>query len=155
MSDLHLDDFYRDTARIVVSLLRVFPRPVAIYAEDICGPDETDEYGMHSPRHQACFATLLWLGEEGYLRYDDTIRMEAIDQAVLTGRCFNALIRPNTDLQDPSLPELIRRQRASLGHALGTALKNKDQLALLEHVQTLIGLMAGFAPPPAEPSPDT
>ena len=87
MAGIHINDFYRDASRILVSLFGVFPRPVTLFAEDICGADEPDEYGLHSQRFQACFATLLWLGEEGYLRYTDTIRSEAIDQAVLTGRC--------------------------------------------------------------------
>lgn len=141
MSDLHLDEFYQDVARILVSLLRVFPRPVTIYAEDICGPDETDEYGIHSPRHAACFATLLWLGEEGYIRFEEPIKQEAVDQAVLSGRCFNALIRPSLAV-DESLPASIRQQRASLAHALSEAVRRKDSLALSNHVQALIAKLS-------------
>jgi hypothetical protein len=51
----------------------------------------TDEFGVPGPRYLACFGTLLWLAEEGYLRYDEAIRMDGIDQAVLTARCFSVL----------------------------------------------------------------
>ena len=96
MASLQIDEFYRDAAKILVSLFDVFPPPVAINAEDIAGPDEPDEYGVHSKRYQACVAAMLWLGEEGYIRYQDVIRQDAVDQAVLTGRCFSALIAPQT-----------------------------------------------------------
>ena len=117
MSALNVDDFYKDTARALVALYNVFPRPVALYVEDIAGPDEPDEYGVHSHRHQACFATLVWMGEEGLLRYADTIKQEAIDQAVLTGKCFSALIVPRdlttaTDTMAADLPASIPGREA-------------------------------------------
>ncbi len=141
MSDLHIHEFFHDAARIVVSLFRVFPRPVPIYAEDICGPDEPDEYGLHSHRYQACFATMLWLGEEGYLRYDQPIRQDAIDQAVLTGRCFNALIAPTVAVADPDLPKLVSWQRSTLAFALEDAMTHKDQTLLQEHFPLLVQVM--------------
>ena len=42
----------------------------------------------------ACFGALLWLAEEGLLRYVDTIRQEALDQAVLTRDAFIRLSAP-------------------------------------------------------------
>lgn len=126
MASLQIDDFYRDSAKILVSLFDVFPRPVAIYAEDIAGPDEPDEYGVHSKRYQACFAAMLWLGEEGYIRYQDVIRKDAVDQAVLTGKCFSALIAPQSSVNqtddDSHLPESIRLEQSSAVFQLREAL---------------------------------
>ncbi len=94
MADLHIDDFYKDAARILVQLYNAFPRKTTVYVEDISGPDSPDEYGIHSPRHQACFSAMLWLADEGYVRYEDTIRQEALDQAVLTHKAFILLNTP-------------------------------------------------------------
>jgi hypothetical protein len=132
MSGIHIDEFYADAAQILVSLFGVFPRPVTIFAEDICGPDEPDEYGLHSHRYQACFATMLWLGEEGYLRFGDTIRQDAIDQAVLSGKCFSILTspapKPVTERNEEAakLPPSIRDEHASIIYQLQSALKSKS-----------------------------
>ena len=144
MNDLHINEFYQDAGRVLTALLGVFPRPVPIYVEDISGPDEPDEYGVHSSRHQACFATLLWLGEEGYLRYDEPIKQEAIDQAVLTGRCFTALLS-SSELSTPTepndLPPSIAEERASLGFQLKEAVYGKDSAALNRAMTTLLRRM--------------
>ena len=133
MSGIHIDEFYADATHIIVSLFGVFPRPVSIFAEDICGPDEPDEYGLHSHRYQACFATMLWLGEEGYLRYADVIRSDAVDQAVLSGRCFSILTSPAPKTQYDesavaldSLPPSVRAEHASIIYHLQKALKSKS-----------------------------
>ncbi len=91
MTDSHIDDFYRDAGLVLKKLYRAFPRKIAIYVEDISGPDEPDEYGLHSNRYLACLSTMVWLAEQGYLTYESTIRQEAIDQAVLTHRGFTLL----------------------------------------------------------------
>ena len=91
MGDLHIEDFYRDTARILIHLYNRFPRKGAVFVEDIAGEDEPDEFGLHSSRHMACFGAMLWLAEEGLLRYESVIGQDAIDQAVLTAECFNRL----------------------------------------------------------------
>lgn len=91
MSDLHIDDFYRDAAKILMALYNQFPRKMTLYVEDICGPDTPDEFGLHSTRHQACFHTMMWLGTSDYLRYEQAVRQEALDQAVLTHRGFLVL----------------------------------------------------------------
>jgi len=94
MSDLHIDDFYHDAGRILARLYAAFPRKTTLYVEDISGPDAPDEFGLHSVRFSSCFSTLLWLADTGYLRYDSTIRQEALDQAVLTERSFLLLCAP-------------------------------------------------------------
>jgi len=88
MFDLHISDFNKDTARIILTLYRRFPVKTTLYVEDICGPDSPDEFGLHSPRHTACFSAILWLAEEKYLRYNQTIQQEAFDEVVLTQACF-------------------------------------------------------------------
>ena len=88
MADLQIDDFYRDCALILLRLYASFPRKTVLYVEDISGPDTPDEFGLHSDRHQACFSAMCWLGEAGYLSFAETIRQEALDQAVLTQRGF-------------------------------------------------------------------
>ncbi len=94
MSDLNVDDFYKDTAKILDALYRSFPRPLILYVSDISGEDKPDEYGVHSDRHMSCFSTLLWLADENYLRFEDSIQQEAVDQAVLSAPCFNLLSTP-------------------------------------------------------------
>lgn len=101
MSDLHIDDFYRDAARILAALYAQFPRKTTLYVEDISGPDTPDEFGLHSPRHQACFHTMMWLGSCDYLRYEQAVRQEALDQVVLTHRGFLLLSSAMSDM--PSL----------------------------------------------------
>ena len=88
MADIHVEEFYKDVAIALAQLYAAFPRRTNLFVEDIAGPDEPDEFGLHSKRHMACFGALLWLQEEGLLRYVDTIRQEALDQAVLTREAF-------------------------------------------------------------------
>lgn len=58
MADLHIDDFYRDAALILLRLYRTFPRKTILYVDDISGPDTPDEFGLHSERFQSCFSTM-------------------------------------------------------------------------------------------------
>lgn len=94
MADIHIEEFYKDVAIALVQLYGAFPRRVNLFVEDIAGADEPDEFGLHSRRHMACFGALLWLSEEGLLRYVDTIRQDALDQAVLTRAAFIRLSSP-------------------------------------------------------------
>ncbi|MEZ5501925.1 MAG: hypothetical protein R3E50_04435 [Halioglobus sp.] len=110
MADIHIDDFYRDVAKILIRLYAIFPRKTALYVEDISGPDEPDEFGLHHPRFQACFSTMVWLAEHGYITYQDTIRQEALDLAVLRQKAF-LLLTTRSSLSvagaDPDLPPSI------------------------------------------------
>lgn len=114
MADIHIDDFCRDTARTLLQLYGAFPRPQAVYVEDIAGPDEPDDVGLHSRRHMACLGTLLWLGDEGYLRHTGLIYQDGIEQAVLTQRAFlvlshilHAAALPHSDAAAP-MAEALR-----------------------------------------------
>ncbi len=142
MSDLNIDDFYKDAARAIVALYNVFPRPVPIYVEDISGPDDPDEYGVHSHRHQACFATLVWLGEEGFVRYVDTIKQEAIDQAVLTRRCFAALLKPTEHPLEDDLPQSVQVERQTHIYRLAQAVNEKSSITIREALLPLLTHMA-------------
>ena len=121
MADLHIDDFHRDVARILVALYASFPRKVALYVEDISGPNQPDEFGLPTPRFEACFSAMTWLAEEGYLRFDSPINREALDQAVLTQRAFLLLASPidmpvTAPSQDPTVPPSLHAS-ASTGVA--------------------------------------
>tara|TARA_R110001592_G_scaffold108031_3_gene302231 strand:+ start:7668 stop:8108 length:441 start_codon:yes stop_codon:yes gene_type:complete len=121
MADLHIDDFYHDVASILLGLYNSFPRLTTLFVADLIGEHEPDAFGVPAPRHQACFSAMLWLAEEGFLRYTDVIRQEAIDQCCLTERAFVLLSSPAQDLFDPSLPISVARQRATLAQQLRDA----------------------------------
>ncbi|TWC29454.1 hypothetical protein FBY03_12956 [Pseudomonas sp. SJZ079] len=88
--DLQIDDFYQDAARGLLLLYQTFPRKMALYVEDLIGREEADEFGLPSKRHQSCLGALLWLAEEGYLRFDSSIAYDALDQAYSVKKAFCA-----------------------------------------------------------------
>ncbi len=145
MSEIHIDEFFHDATKVLVSLYSMFPRPVTLYAEDICGPDEPDEYGVHGARFQACFATLVWLGNEGYIEYADTIGHEAVDQAVLTGSCFASLLTMTESITqaDAALPESVARHQKTLIYQLQQALSSRSSEATRTVFERLLELMSG------------
>jgi len=125
--DLQIDDFYRDAASGLLLLYQAFPRKTALYVEDLIGREEPDEYGLPSKRHQSCLGALLWLAEEGYIRFDSTIHYEALDQAVLTEKAFLRMSRslPQTLHEGENLPPSVRRVHATLAHQLREALASR------------------------------
>ena len=78
-------------------MYELFPTKAPVYVDDVAGIDEPDEYGLHSPQYTAGFFALVWLADEGYIRYSDTIRQDGIDQAALTHKAFLRL----TQISDP------------------------------------------------------
>ncbi|MEZ5573294.1 MAG: hypothetical protein R3E64_14930 [Halioglobus sp.] len=135
MADIHIDDFYRDVAKIFLRLYSIFPRKIILYVEDISGPDQPDEFGLHHPRFEACFSAMVWLAENGYVHFQDTIRQEALDQVVLTRKAFLLLAsrsdlaaHPQEDALPPSLLEAslsnIAHVRAALKEGSSSAIKN-------------------------------
>lgn len=133
--DLQIDDFYKDCACGLLTLYQAFPRKIALYVEDLIGREEPDEFGLPSTRHQSCLGALLWLAEEGYLRFDATIRYEALDQAVLSEKAFLRLTRivPHAVRTGADLPPSVRRDQASLANQLREALasRHSDRIARL------------------------
>src|SRR5690606_41978004 len=109
--DLQIDEFYKDAAAGMLMLYQAFPRKVALYIEDLIGREEPDEFGLPSKRHQSCLGAMLWLAEEGYIRFDSTIQFQALDQAVLTEKAFMRLTRavPGQMTSDLSLPLSVLR----------------------------------------------
>lgn len=98
IDDIHIDDFCRDSALILLYLYRHFPRKATLYVEDIIGPEEQDEYGLHSVRHLSCLSTMIWMAEEGFIRYEDNIRQEALDQVVIAHATFLHLTSIHNDI---------------------------------------------------------
>ncbi len=143
MADLHIDDFYRDVAKIFLRLYAVFPRKAILYVEDISGPDEPDEFGLHNPRFEACFSAMVWLAEHGYLNFHDTIREEALDQAVLSQKAFLLLSsRSNLRLIDtesePEPPPSVIADTQSNIAQLRAALKDGSSIVLQQCVSYLL-----------------
>jgi hypothetical protein len=133
VADIHIEEFYKDTAVALVQLYGAFPRRVNLFVEDIAGPDNPDDFGLHSKRHMACFGALLWLEEEGFLRFVDTIRQEALDQAVLTRKAFVRLsapadpnMEPPPAQPDPELPPAVRDDLSTHIHLIRSALKSRN-----------------------------
>ncbi|WP_296219007.1 hypothetical protein [Pseudomonas sp. UBA2684] len=133
--DLQIDDFYKDTAGALLLLYQAFPRKMALYVEDLIGREEPDEFGLPSKRHQSCLGALLWLAEEGYVRFDSTIAYDALDQAVLTEKGFLRLSRsvPHALKEGEALPPSVRRVHATLAFQLREALAHQhgERLARL------------------------
>ncbi len=143
MSGLNVDEFCKDAARTLLALYDAFPRPHCLFVEDLCGPDQEDEFGMHSSRHLACLAAILWLAEEGYLRYSDTVRQQAVDQAVLSGHAFTRLSAPAPGFDPPdaaNLPDMVRRDHQTRAHRLRWALEQRSSAQIRAAVLELLAV---------------
>ena len=138
MTDIHVDDFYRDTAKTLVLLYNNFPRQQTLYVEDIAGPDTPDEFGLHSKRHEAGLNTLLWLANSDYLTYTSLIKREALEDVCLSHRTFILL---NSAAQEQQLEHnhphgseqlLINRLRRELksGSSASLALLVRELMVL-------------------------
>lgn len=109
MLDIHITEFYNDVGRILNFLYLQFPRPITLWTDDISGPDTTDEFGMHSERYLASYATVVWLKDENYLRFDDVDKKDAFNHCCLTEQGFQALIGFQQTVDDETRPiDLIR-----------------------------------------------
>ena len=143
MSDIHIDDFYKDAGKILVQLYRSFPRKDLLLVEDICGPDTPDEYGLHSERHQSCFGAAIWLSESGYLDYGETIRQEGMDQVILTHKAFTLLSGRATfvseqEFSGSDLPSSVIENQQSNIHQLREAIKSGSSNRIRQTVQHLL-----------------
>ena len=125
--DLQIDDFYKDAAAGLLALYQAFPSKTALYVEDLIGREEPDEFGLPTPRHQSCLGALLWLADEGYIRFESTIGYDALDQAVLSEKGFLRLSRgiPHALPEGDALPPSVRRVRATLAFQLRAALAER------------------------------
>ncbi|QEY59238.1 hypothetical protein FXF61_08710 [Pseudomonas sp. C27(2019)] len=136
---LHIDDFYKDTAKGLLILYQAFPKKSTLYMDDLIGYLEPDELGLPSDRQQRCLSGFLWLAEEGYLRYQSVIRFEALDQIELSEKAFlrlSSTVDPVPDVIQ-SAPQSVRRVQGSLANQLREALH-------AEHSERVIELMQLF-----------
>ena len=143
MADIHIDDFYRDVATIFLRLYAVFPRKSTLYVEDICGPDQPDEFGLHHPRFQAGFSTMVWLADHGYLNFQETIRAEALDQVVLSQKGFLLLtsrssLEPVASKEGDALPPSVLEQTSSNIAQLRSALREGSSIRMQKCISYLL-----------------
>ena len=143
MAELNLIDFYRDAALSLLHLQQTFPRRIELYVEDIIGPDHVDEFGLHSKRHEACLGALIWLAEEGFLRYATLVRQDAIDQAVLTAKALT-LLNTAIDSEPTAVPDngmasdFERNERRTLSAHVRRALDNGSSEQLVRVMRILL-----------------
>ncbi|MCJ0972480.1 hypothetical protein MST27_03725 [Pseudomonas sp. PS1] len=137
--DLQIDDFYRDASAGLLALYQAFPRKITLYVEDLIGHEEPDEFGLPSKRHQSCLGALIWLAEEGYLRYENTLQFQALEQAVLTEKAFIRLsaASPESPSAVDALPPSIRRVQGSFANCLRMALRDGDSERLAQLARQL------------------
>ena len=95
-------------------MYEAFPSKSPLYVDVVAGVDDPDEYGLHSPDYTDGFFAMLWLADEQYIRYMDTIRQDGVDQAVLTHKAFLKL----TQVSDPIYQATVYQTDDS--HVVGT-----------------------------------
>jgi hypothetical protein len=151
MADLHIEDFYKDVALILLRLYGVFPRPHLLFVDDICGFEEPDEFGLPSARSQGCFSAMVWLGEEGYLRFEAPIRQEALDQAVLTEKSFlllssrSELPTLEAETDDPAaVPPSVMAESTTHVAQLRRAVASNSSILMEQCVNHLLGSARRF-----------
>ncbi|MFP6807965.1 MAG: hypothetical protein VB957_12425 [Pseudomonadales bacterium] len=155
MADINIENFYWHIGKILNILYSSFPTRAAIYVDDVAGIDEPDEYGLHSPDYTSGFFALIWLGDEGLLRYTEVIRQDGIDQATLTNKAFMRLTEPvepiyiqpvhapeesNVVSLSPleSLSPSILEDQKLVINQLRTALTTGDSIAITKVVQHIL-----------------
>ena len=150
MADLNLIDFYRDSALILLSLQRAFPRKMDLFVEDLIGPDQVDEFGLHTKRHESCLGTMLWLADEGYLRYATTIRQEGIDQAVLTAGALVKLCTVNasplTEVVLDDVPSFEALERQTMLEHMRRALNSQSSEQIIQVMRTFFETPVAASP---------
>lgn len=145
MSDeLHIDDFCKDVGRTLIFLYDYFPRKMEIYIEDISGPEEADDYGLHSERYLACLSAIVWLAEEGLIRYEALVKQESIDQAVLTKKTFVLLstLDKRSSINNPENEDPLSVLLSESTHIarLKQSLKSGSSEKLKQSVRTILFL---------------
>lgn len=154
MADINVEYFYQDIAKILSILYASFPSKAAIYVDEVSGVDDPDEYGLHNSRYTACFYAMLWLQEEGYLRYAETIRQDGVDQASLTQKAFLKLsavsepiyTEPDNDddeeteqaPNEENLSPSVLEDRMLVINQLRSAMKNRSSIAIGKVIQRIL-----------------
>ena len=135
MQDINIDDFYHDIASTLLTLYQQFPRKISLYIEDLCGPDEMDEFGLHSNRYLSCIGAVTWLFDEGYIRYKDISHLETAEECTLTKAALNKLLKPIHFTNSQSQVTSVEKQRSSLAQQLHLAIKEQNGMALRELIE--------------------
>lgn len=148
MTDIHIDDFCKDVALILIRLYKTFPMKSDLYVEDIIGYHEPDEYGLHSERHMACLGAMLWLADEGYIRYGEMIRQEAVDQAVISQKTFMRLNTVSDYMVESSddeaaMPDWMKQEKQLYVNQLRAALKAGSSVAINQIVRHFLSGLSG------------
>lgn len=134
MIDVNIDDFYHDIAVTLLSLYQQFPQKVSVYIEDICGPDDADEFGLHSPRYISCIGALMWLNDEGFIRYSDIVKQESAEECTLTSKAFKRLAFPKI-ASDRKHASSIDKLHSSLVFQLHKAVKDQDSITVRDLIE--------------------
>ncbi|MDZ7686166.1 MAG: hypothetical protein U5O39_15145 [Gammaproteobacteria bacterium] len=155
MADINIENFYQHIAKILSILYAAFPTKHPVYVDEVAGIDEPDEYGLHSPRYTAGFYAMIWLAEEGFLRYSDAIRQDGLDQACLTHKAFLRLteaaepIYTGTEGGESNVVSLVPEKEESLApsvledrklviNQLRRALKSGSSIAITKVVTYIL-----------------
>ena len=153
MAEINIENFYRHIARILNILYIAFPSKTPVYVDDVAGIDDPDEYGLHSPTYTSGFFALIWLADEGYLRYVSTIRQDGIDQACLTHKAFMILTEaadpiytePSPDSNvvsisggDNQLPPSVAEEQRLVINQLRNALRSGSSVAVTRVVRHIL-----------------
>ena len=126
VADINIENFYRHIAKILSILYASFPSKTPLYVDDVAGIDEPDEYGLHSPHYTAGFFAILWLADEDYIRFSDTIRQDGVDQAVLTHKAFLKLTQVAEPIykatvyqtDEPNIVSIVQPEEVSLSPSI-------------------------------------
>ena len=144
MADLHIDDFYKDVAKILIRLYNSFPNKVTLYVDEITGEVEQDEFGLYSERYLSALSSMIWLGENHYLQYDSCIKQEALDQTVLTEKGF-LLLSSRTDHtvyevddSNDTVPDSVMSDSKRNINLLREALKSGSSILIEQQVARLL-----------------
>ena len=135
MNDVNIDDFYHDIGVVLLSLFQQFPRKVSLFIDDISGPDDMDEFGLHSPRYLSAVGALIWLHDEGYIRYSDIIKQESAEDCTLTQKALVKLIRPNMSNEHFKQANSIDKRESTLAFRMQQALKEQSSIDMQNIIQ--------------------
>ena len=155
MADINIENFYRHIAKSLSILYAAFPTKAPVYVDDVAGIDEPDEYGLHSPTYTAGFYALIWLADEGFIRYSDTIRQDGVGQAALTHKAFLRLTKIEEPIYQPpyadegnvvslvpaedTSPSLKEDQKLVINQ-LRNALRSGDSIAVTKVVRHILAM---------------
>ena len=135
MQDINIDDFYHDIARTLLALYQQFPRKVSLYIEDVCGPDEMDEFGLHSNRYLSCIGAVIWLQDEDYIRYNNISHLETAEECTITQKALIKLIKPAFNASALDQVTSIQKQRSTLAQQLHLAIKERNGMEIRELIE--------------------